>query len=128
MFILFENLTFSLVSVKYDFCMEPEQFKREKSDFKVTDHRISVKPKCHFVFSCISLGLLTVSIKGQKEMCHIASAACWQTISHHGANLSPGLRSLTRYDQSGGSTDWKKKLTPEQYTMTRERGTEEVSA
>lgn len=43
MFILFENLTFSLVSVKYDFCMEPEQFKREKSDFKVTDHRISVK-------------------------------------------------------------------------------------
>ncbi|KAG5286841.1 hypothetical protein AALO_G00019360 [Alosa alosa] len=38
---------------------------------------------------------------------------------------SSGLRSLTRYDQSWANTDWKKKLTPEQYTVTRERRTEE---
>ncbi|XP_023655963.1 methionine-R-sulfoxide reductase B2, mitochondrial [Paramormyrops kingsleyae] len=35
-----------------------------------------------------------------------------------------GLRSLTRYDESGKSMDWQKKLTPEQYVVTRERSTE----
>lgn len=34
------------------------------------------------------------------------------------------LRSLTRYDET---TDWQKKLTPEEYVVTRERGTEVVS-
>ncbi|XP_006000326.1 methionine-R-sulfoxide reductase B2, mitochondrial isoform X2 [Latimeria chalumnae] len=37
---------------------------------------------------------------------------------------STGLGSLTRYDDSIISTDWQKKLTPEQYYVTREKGTE----
>ncbi|KAM7390611.1 hypothetical protein PAMA_008678 [Pampus argenteus] len=35
---------------------------------------------------------------------------------------SQGLQSLTRYDET---TDWQKKLTPEEYVVTRERGTEQ---
>ncbi|XP_072109931.1 methionine-R-sulfoxide reductase B2, mitochondrial isoform X2 [Mobula birostris] len=35
-----------------------------------------------------------------------------------------GLRSLTRYDETTVNVDWQKKLTPEQYFVTREKGTE----
>ncbi|KAJ8277010.1 hypothetical protein GJAV_G00070420 [Gymnothorax javanicus] len=38
---------------------------------------------------------------------------------------SCGVRSLTRYDETDESTDWKKKLTPEQYVVAREKSTEE---
>ncbi|XP_072364592.1 methionine-R-sulfoxide reductase B2, mitochondrial isoform X3 [Scyliorhinus torazame] len=34
------------------------------------------------------------------------------------------LRSLTRYDETSINVDWQKKLTPEQYFVTREKGTE----
>ncbi|XP_072910755.1 methionine-R-sulfoxide reductase B2, mitochondrial isoform X2 [Hemitrygon akajei] len=39
-------------------------------------------------------------------------------------HVKAGLRSLTRYDETTVNVDWQKKLTPEQYFVTREKGTE----
>uniref|UniRef100_UPI00398E3C3D methionine-R-sulfoxide reductase B2, mitochondrial isoform X1 n=1 Tax=Pristiophorus japonicus TaxID=55135 RepID=UPI00398E3C3D len=43
---------------------------------------------------------------------------------HIHIHTEAGLRSLTRYDETTVNVDWQKKLTPEQYFVTREKGTE----
>ncbi|XP_078090455.1 methionine-R-sulfoxide reductase B2, mitochondrial isoform X1 [Mustelus asterias] len=51
-------------------------------------------------------------------------AASWSVQRPRQLHTVPGLRSLTRYDETTVNVDWQKKLTPEQYFVTREKGTE----
>ncbi|XP_063777661.1 methionine-R-sulfoxide reductase B2, mitochondrial [Pseudophryne corroboree] len=68
-----------------------------------------------------SLCILVMRQRRLPPLTHPGSNACSKAGMVHPV---AGIGSLTRYDETVVSPDWQEKLTPEQYYITREKGTE----